>query len=158
MKMKYLKKFNESENNSENIEDLELITRIALDLENLIFDDLGIEIEKSDNFYRGLEENEYFISFYPENTLKELIPDRLRKAEESNKDKICVLFKISVSHKSNELKELIRHYFDGRLKQEGYEFQKEINQQVIPASTEWRRGHTYQQYKQYYYFSYLIDI
>ena len=44
MKMKYLKKFNESENNSENIEDLKLITRIALDLENLIFDDLGIEI------------------------------------------------------------------------------------------------------------------
>ena len=46
MKMKYLKKFNESEKNSQNIEDLELITRIALDLENLIFDDLGIEIEE----------------------------------------------------------------------------------------------------------------
>jgi hypothetical protein len=157
MKMKYLKKFNESENNSENIEDLELITRIALDLENLIFDDLGIEIEKSDNFSRGLEENEYFISFYPENTLKELIPDRLRKAEGLNKDKICVLFKISVPNKSDELKELIRHYFDERLKKEGYQFQKEINQQIIPTST-WRRGHTYQQYRQYYYFSYLIDI
>jgi hypothetical protein len=150
--MKYLKKFNESKNGSEiNTEDdLELITRIALDLENLIFDDLGIEIEKSNDFHRGLEENQYFISFYPENTLKELIPDRLRKAEESNKDKISVLFKISVSDKS-ELEKLIEHYFDGRLKQEGYEFQKAINKQIIPASAD-------QQYKQYYYFSYLIDI
>lgn len=150
--MKYLKKFNESKNGSEiNTEDdLELITRIALDLENLIFDDLGIEIEKSNDFHRGLEENQYFISFYPENTLKELIPDRLRKAEESNKDKISVLFKISVSDKS-ELEKLIEHYFDGRLKQEGYEFQKAINKQIIPASTD-------HLYKQYYYFSYLIDI
>jgi hypothetical protein len=148
--MKHLKKFNESKNDSEiyDKEDLESITRIVLDLENLIFDNLGIEIEKSDNFSRGLEENQYFISFYPERTIKELLPDRLQ-----NKDvcsKISVLFKISVSDKS-ELEELIEHYFDGRLKQEGYEFQKEINKQIIPAST-------YQQYKQYYYFSYLIDI
>jgi len=50
--MKHLKKFNESKNDSEiyDKEDLESITRIVLDLENLIFDDLGIEIEKSDNF------------------------------------------------------------------------------------------------------------
>lgn len=139
--MKYLKKFNESKNGSEiNTEDdLELITRIALDLENLIFDDLGIEIEKSNDFHRGLEENQYFISFYPENTLKELITDRLRKDGSTNKDKISVLFKISVSDKS-ELEKLIEHYFDGRLKQEGYEFKK--------TTSTWP----------YYYFSYLIDI
>lgn len=150
--MKHLKKFNESKNDSEiyGKEDLELITRIALDLENLIFDDLGIEIEKSNDFHRGLEENQYFISFYPEKTIKELLPDRLRKDGSTNKDKISVLFKISVSDKS-ELKELIEHYFDGRLKQEGYEFRKAINKQIIPASTD-------HQYKQYYHFSYLIDI
>ena len=42
--MKYLKKFNESKNDSEiyGKEDLESINRIVLDLENLIFDNLGI--------------------------------------------------------------------------------------------------------------------
>lgn len=150
--MKRLKKFNESKNDSEiyDKEDIESITRIVLDLENLIFDDLGIEIEKSDNFSRGLEENQYFISFYPERTIKELLPDNLQKKDESSK--ISVLFKISVSNKyKSELVELIEHYFDGRLKQEGYEFKKVINKETIPASTD-------QQYKQYYYFSYLIDI
>lgn len=110
--MKYLKKFNESKSNPEL--ELELIERMVLDVVNIISDELNIDIDKVDD---GDDINTYSVDFYPSRSTFPLIGQDISSA-----DKISVMFRIEQDKNFESIKEIILHYFNMRLKKDGYEF------------------------------------
>lgn len=126
--MKYLKKFIESVdiNNKVDYDDLQTISEFAENLEYILFDELGIEISRSE-VKRFTDDNSYFVSMGIR-TPEYIIPMDLEKDKKENDVVITALFKIKTKINIKKINHIVERYFNERLKSSGFKYKDTITE------------------------------
>lgn len=126
--MKYLKKFIESVdiNNKVDYDDLQIISGFAENLEYILFDELGIEISRSE-VKRFTDDNSYFVSMGIR-TPEYIIPMDLEKDQKENDVVITALFKIKTKINIKKINHIVERYFNERLKSSGFKYKDTITE------------------------------
>lgn len=126
--MKYLKKFIESVdiNNKVDYDDLQTISGFAENLEYGLFDELGIEISRSE-VKRFTDDNSYFVSMGIR-TPEYIIPMDLEKSQKENDVVITALFKIKTKINIKKINHIVERYFNERLKSSGFKYKDTITE------------------------------
>lgn len=125
--MKYLKKFIESVDiNKVDYDDLQTISEFAENIEYILFDELGIEISRSE-VKIFTDDNSYFVSMGIR-TPEYIIPMDLEKDQKENDVVITALFKIKTKINIKKINHIVERYFNERLKSSGFKYKDTITE------------------------------
>jgi hypothetical protein len=125
--MKYLKKFIESVDiNKVDYDDLQTISEFAENIEYILFDELGIEISRSE-VKIFTDDNSYFVSMGIR-THQHIIPIQNNYTNTDSDIVISAFFRIKTKIKIKVVENLIDKYFNERLKSSGFKYRDRITQ------------------------------